>query len=114
MAHLPRLSGSRTDRILFLIYLVIVPLMIVVVLTIALVQTRDARHEAEATAQSAHEVAMQTCKHVNRRDQVLGSVVSLAVSLTRSLNQSLTPEQEQLLAKIEQQAKRLRPQDCTP
>lgn len=114
MPHRAHLSDRRLDRVLFLIYLIVVPLMIVAVLAIALVQTRDARNEAKDTSAAARDVAHETCVHVNRRDRVLRSIVELGVSLTRSLNPDLTTQQQEQLDRIERRARALRPQDCSP
>jgi sensor histidine kinase regulating citrate/malate metabolism len=106
VAHLPHLSPNRLDRILTLIYLIVVPLMIVAVLVIVVRQTHHARDEAK-------DLAEQTCKHINSRDRVLSQVVELAVSITESLNTDLSDAQQKQLDDLEQTARRFRPQDCT-
>lgn len=108
------LSQKRFDRILFLVYLVLVPLMIAAVLVIVLVQTSNTRDEAKAIAEQAKVLAHQTCVHTNRRDRIMRRVLNLSISLTKSLDSSLTPAQLDDLDRIRQLSLLLRPQSCAP
>jgi hypothetical protein len=101
------------DRILVLVYLFVVPAMILVIVIIGALQTRDAKNAVEQTAGEARAVALQTCQHTNQRDRILTQVVHLFVSLTKS-STDLTADEQKTLNRIESLSRRLRPQDCTP
>lgn len=96
----------RRDRVATLIYLIVVPLMIVVILSIVLWQTRTTRNETKKLAQ-------ETCQHLNARNRALKEIVKFAGDLTESLN-DLTPAQERQLTKIRRSARTIEPFDCTP